>query len=225
MVLFWPANLPDDADQLLQDDPVTLTERLQGEGKLIWLPCDSDGGYSLGIFVNEPLPPDLAGYCKHEAHIEKLTVDGEGYFGGGEYMFKHDRSPLDRYSHMAEKVQIPAGVYEATVYTSQEPESAEQEWMKAHTSASALRLWNAHSTICALSVIGVLATAVSLFFLPAAPWLLVAGTTLALIGLAVALSKTAAYKSVAAAQKEHERMFPAYVVHLETAAAPTEPRT
>lgn len=46
IVLFWPVNLPEDADAALNDDPISLIERMRGEGKLIWIHggCRQRGG-------------------------------------------------------------------------------------------------------------------------------------------------------------------------------------
>lgn len=92
IVLFWPDNLPDDADAAINDDPVSLIERLQTKGKLIWFPCGADGGYTVAVYVRADLPPELAPHCKEVDRIASLVVRGNGCFGGMEYVFKHDRS-------------------------------------------------------------------------------------------------------------------------------------
>ena len=50
IVLFWPDNLPDDADATLKGDPVDLVDQLQKDGKLVWFPCLSDGGYTVATW-------------------------------------------------------------------------------------------------------------------------------------------------------------------------------
>src|SRR5438067_4253166 len=114
MVLFWPATLPAGTDDALEDDPVALVERLKADGKLIRFPCDSDGQYTVAVFVRTPVPSDLLAVCKEPEHYLRLEVKGDGYFGGLEYLFQEDRSLLDRFPHMAEPIRIPDGTYTAT---------------------------------------------------------------------------------------------------------------
>src|SRR5581483_9816022 len=111
IVLFWPENLPEDADTILQDDPVSLIERMRDEGKLVWFPCEGDGTYTLAIYVRTELPAELQSVLKDEEKYPHLAVRGVGYFGGMEYVFKRDSSFLDKYPHMCEKVEIPPGEY------------------------------------------------------------------------------------------------------------------
>src|SRR5436190_23377729 len=116
IVLFWPDNLPDDADELLTQDSVALVENLRDQGKLIWFPCDGDGRYAVAVFLAMDVPDDLIVHCKEEVKIPSLIVRGPGYFGGMEYMFKHDSSFRDKYPGMCEQVNIPDGTYSARVW-------------------------------------------------------------------------------------------------------------
>lgn len=129
IVLFWPANLPEGADAMLQEDPVSLAEQLQAEGKLLWFPCTGVGDYTLAIFVDTPIPEDLARHCREVQRYPALTLPGKGYFGGQEYMFKHDSGLSDKYLGMIERVMIPEGTYAAVVYeTDLPPGHSHNDW-------------------------------------------------------------------------------------------------
>ncbi len=214
IVLFWPDNMPDDADQRLQDDPIELVESLRDEGKLIWFPCDGDGRYSASMYVQTSIADELSAFCKDGEHYPKLEVNGDGYFGGMEYMFKTDRSFLDRYPHMCEQVAIPNGSYAATVYFTDLPESHHQKWLVDQVGHRSMRLWMLQRGLVALSVSSVFSLLGSSFFLSWTAWMWAAGLTIACIASAVGLAKSEACKAVAAAKTEYERAFPAYVVHL-----------
>jgi hypothetical protein len=215
IVLFWPDNLPEDADTLLRRDPIDLVERLRGEGRLIRLPCDADGEYTVSIHLRAPVPEPLLALCRDEERYPKLIVSGDGYFGGVEYLFKYDRRLLDKYPHMCEKVAIPDGTYTAWVYQTDVPELMYDGRLLEQAGARAVRLWNLHGRLAALSVVAVLGTLLTYFVLPWLVWLGILTLTLAACGSAIALSKTGSYKAVAKAQADFENAYPAYVVHLE----------
>jgi hypothetical protein len=215
MVLFWPATLPTGADDALQDDPIALAEQLKADGKLIWFPCDSDGQYTVAVFVRTPIPDELLANCKEPERYPRLVVRGEGYFGGMEYMFQEDRSLLDRFPHMAERIRIPDGTYAASVYQTDAPEAQYEEFLRNRAGVGPKGVWDAHGKVAACAVAGVLASLVAAAVGPRGLWVPVVGVTLALIVTAVAISRTGAYRAVRLARDEFEREFPAYVVHLE----------
>jgi hypothetical protein len=215
MVLFWPATLPAGADAAFEDDPVAFVEQLKADGKLIWFPCDSDGHYTLAAFVRTPVPSDLLAVCKAPEHYPRLEVRGDGYFGGLEYLFKDDRSLLDRFPQMAEVVRIPDGIYKATVYQAEAPESLYEEYLRNRAGPAAKGVWDAHRLVAACAVAGVFASLIAAATGPRGLWQPVVGVTAALIVTAVAISRTPAYRKVRQARDEYEMTFPAYVVHLE----------
>ena len=215
IVMFWPETLPDDFDTVFDDDPLSLVERLAGEGRLIRFPCDADGSYSVALFLDVPIPDNLRGLCEDEEHYPHLLIEGTGFFGGMEYMFKQDRSFLDRYPHMCGELAAPAGTYSATTYRVNPPDEVYDAYLE-RTGAAAMRVWRLHSSVAAGAIISVLGTIVSFFFLSWAKWAAVAGIALTLAILAVLLSRTAGYRAVKAAQQEYEREYPSYVVHLES---------
>lgn len=214
IVLFWPDNLPDDADDQLQDDPITLIEDLRDQGKLIWFSCEGDGEYTVAIFHREPIPDDLLKYCENEERYPTLHVNGGGYFGGMEYIFKRDSSFLDKYPHMCEPVAIPDGEYSANVYCTNVPEKLYETWIVENLGRSAKRWWDFHGYVAALAIAGVFASLVGLFVMSWTIWYVVMASTI-LAGLAaVVMSRTETYKAVANAQREFEQLYPSYVVEL-----------
>jgi hypothetical protein len=216
IVLFWPDNLPDHADaQLASGDPIPLVECLRDHGKLIWFLCDSDGDYTVSIYVRSGIPDELVAHCKDEEIIPALTVRGVGYFGGMEYMFKEDSTLLKKYPGMCEQIHIPEGIYSARVYRVDTPEELYESWMETHTMPRAKRLWELHSTIAAGAVVSVPVSLLAFFWLPWAISFCLLAVASALVFSAVAMSRTDWYKSVAKVNENFGYTFPAYVVHLE----------
>jgi hypothetical protein len=86
IILFWPDQVPADAEQAVVDDPSELIERLQSEGKLIWFLCDGDGSYTLAVYLDTEVPPYLRAVCKDDGTIPRLNAVGPAYFAGGEYL-------------------------------------------------------------------------------------------------------------------------------------------
>ena len=108
IVLFWPELSPAEFQQRYAEGPGELLEELQAAGKLICFPCEQRRDYSLGLFVDEPVPEELQNYCTLSEKIETLQVGGEGWFGGEETLFNED-SYRDRHPRKCSAVQIPTG--------------------------------------------------------------------------------------------------------------------
>ena len=144
-----------------QDDPLALAEQLKADGKLIWFPCDSDGQYTVAVFVRTPVPDELLANCQEPEHYPRLVVKGDGYFGGMEYMFQEDRSLLDRFPHMAEAIRIPDGTYAATVYQTDATEAQYEEFLRSRAGVGPKGVWDAHAKVAACAGAGVLASLIA----------------------------------------------------------------
>ena len=215
IVLFWPENLPVGADEIFADDPIDLIEKLRDEGKLIWFLCEGDGDFSVAVFVGSPAPVELMSLCKDEESYPELTVRGDGYFGGMEYIFKKPGSLQEKMVGMIEKVQIPDGTYSARVYRVAHTDSFYNSWLVKHVGASAKRLANVQVKLGVCAFIGILASMISFFFTTWAGWMYVVGATLICTVAAVGLCFTKSCKSVADARKDFNREYPSYVVLLK----------
>jgi hypothetical protein len=220
IVLYWPDHLPDDADARLKADPVELLDQLERDGKLVQFPCDSDGAYSLTVFVGEAPPADLMRYCKEAKRYERLAVTGDGYFGGAEYVCKRDCAFREKYPHMSTKVSIPAATYAATVYEVELPDELEAQWIRDHAGAAAVRMSNAMGLLAGGVVLCVIAALVGLKVMSWTVWACVAAAGLALAAAAWAVSRMPGYRAVAEAQRAFERTYPAYVVQLSQHGPP-----
>jgi hypothetical protein len=216
VVLFCPASMPADADAQIEDDPAPLIDQLQREGKLVWFPCDSDGGYRLSVYIDEAIPADLGRYAKEERALPVLTIVGDAYFGGIEYVFAADDGRVQRYPHMCTTVAIPAGDYSGSVYSVDTPENVRDAWLLGRAGVRRLRVHRLHNVVAALAVFGVATTAVSVCFLPWAFWCGFLAISVTLAALAFVLLRSDAVKAVAAADRDFEEAFPDYVVHLRS---------
>ena len=214
IVLYWPDHLPDDADARLKDDPVELLEQLERDGKLLGFPCDGDGGYSLAVFVGEAPPAELMRYCREAKRYERLVVAGDGYFGGAEYVCKHDSAFREKHPHMSTSIAIPPGTYRATVYEVELPDELEADWIRDHAGPAAVRLSTMMGILLGGVVVCTIAALVGLKVMSWTAWFCAVAAGMALAAAAWAVSRTAGYGAVAAARSEFERAYPAYVVQL-----------
>jgi hypothetical protein len=215
ILLFWPDNFPEGADVEFKDDAYSAIERFRDEGKLIFFPCDGDGDYTLAVFWDSEVPTDLMGYCKSEQQYPMLHVRGTGYFGGGEYIFKDDSALLDKFPAMCQQINIPDGTYVARVYTTDVPESIYESWLLKEAGVGAKLIANLNGVIVALAFVGVLGSLISLCFVAWTLWFYIVATTLTLVVLAVAISRTKGFKAVRRAKDAFEKEYPSFVVHLE----------
>ncbi|MCE9530014.1 MAG: hypothetical protein K8T89_02565 [Planctomycetes bacterium] len=215
IVLFWPDNLPEDADAALQNEPITLVEALRAQGKLIWFLCEGDGGYTVAIYVQRQVPENLMALCRDEEQIPNLLVRGTGYFGGMEYMFKRDSSFLTKYPQMCEQVRIPEGNYSARVYRTESRETLYNSWILTQAGAAAKRISDLHGVITACAVVGVFASVITLFVASLTIWYCITALAAIFVFVAVAMSRTESYRAVAKAKEAFEKEYPSYVVHLE----------
>lgn len=216
IVLFWPDNLPDDADAMLESDPITLAESLRDQGKFIWFLCDGDGEYTVAIFVRAVVPDDLMVHCCDEELIPTLVVSGVGYFGGMEYMFKHNSRFFNKNPTMCERVIIPEGTYSARVYRTAIPEGLYDLWLLSQVGPRAKWLWEMHNWIAAFAVFSVVASLVVFFWVPWIVWLCILCVPLTFVIGAVVMSRTEWYKRVAKANDAFAaKEYPSFVVHLE----------
>lgn len=216
MVLFWPDNLPYDAQRWLVDDPLALVERMRDEGKLIWFPCDADGHYELSIFLDCDAPDDLLLMCIEPQEYPALLASGPGYFGGTEYMFKTDGSAMRKYTHMCRQVDIPEGWYAATVWQTNWSQERYETWLNARVSRTAQRIGAIHGTITAWCVIGVIASFITMLATPWKIWLPIVSVTALLIASAVGITRTRSYRQLAQARSEFSAAYPSYVVRLRS---------
>ncbi len=215
IVLFWPDNLPDDADALFKKDPLALVERLRGEGKLIRFPCFGDGAYSVAIYLDEPLPEELRAVCVDEQRYPVVTAQGTGYFGALEGLFQRDSRYVEKYPGMCEPVDLPEGTYSAAVYETDFSEELYESWLLEHAGPEAKGLWDLHNSLAALAVFGVLGSLIAFFFVSWLVWGAMLAVVAGFIIAAVATSRTEGYRSAAQAEAEFAKAYPSYVVHLK----------
>jgi hypothetical protein len=215
IVLFWPDNLPENADALLADDPITLVENLRSEGKLIWFLCDGDGGYTVAIYVRSKVPEELLALCTDREEIPALVVRGRGWFGDMEYMFKSDSSFHEKYPGMIEQVEIPEGTYRAQVYRTHILDATYDAWMLDQAGTAATRFWRFHGNIAACAVVSVLATVITFFIVSWTVWFCILGTSAIFALCASIMTWSERYKRAARANAAFAQAYPSYVVRLE----------
>ncbi|WP_169972683.1 hypothetical protein [Tautonia rosea] len=219
MVLFDPEVLPEGYDDAA--DPMDEIERLDGEGRLIWVNTAADGGYSLGLCIDGVLPEGLAPHAgASESCGGGIEVrGGELIFAGIEYAFRRDDALIRKYPHMGERCKVPSGVYAIALYEMDYPEGFHEDRL-AERLSEVQRFQ--HSLMNTLTPIGCLGALVAVGLMAS---LVVVGASLgkvaalavavALITPALILSRLRPYREARQVQREVERLYPDYVATLE----------
>jgi len=213
--IFWPETLPADLDERLQQAELKpLCDELRDRQLIVALPCDADGHYSLRMFIDDPLPAELEKYSREVQWIRKVEVAGTGWFGGLEYLFKIDRSELDRHPGGCSLLEIPAGTFEATIFTTDLPDEVYETWLLEKSSLAAMRIWNVQSWFAATGIVAMMFFVGCLFFGTREVMLVALAIATILSLIALLLSRTSAYRLVQQARQEYDAMYPDYVVRM-----------
>jgi hypothetical protein len=219
MVLFWPELLPDDFQARFENDPFALLEQLRAENRAIWFPCDSDGDYHLSIFIDCEIPEELRKIEKAAEIRFVLHAKGPAYFGGGEYLFKHDNHSLTKHPHMRQRAEIPDGIYDVKSYCLWQGECHYEDWMLQQVGLAAKRRWELFGAMVACSIVGMIATLFACAFLSWPYWSPFVGAEACLILSAIMLHRSELYQRAEKANREYGVRFPSYIVELTSRAA------
>jgi hypothetical protein len=214
LVLFWPEQLPTDFDELFAEDADDLIEQLRDAGKLLLLPSATNGEFHLALFVNEPIPQELENYCTLAAKHETLQVTGDGYFCGIEFMFRHDRSLLDKQPRMGTAVQVPAGTYFAEVFATDVPDDVYENWLREQAGEGAQRLWWVQTWFASVGIVALMVCVGCLFVGTRNAVIATAVVAAGLLAVAWLMAKTASYERVQQARREYVKNYPHYVIRL-----------
>lgn len=215
--IFWPELLPADFDQRMEEGNVLgLLEQLGNDEILLQFPCERDGQYTLGVWIDEPLPTELTPHARERQPPRRLDIVGETRFGGLEYAFKDDRLVAAKYREMCVPVAIPPGEYGATLYDTEVPDEVHEQFLVDHSSPAAKRLWDVQSWFAACGVVAMMVF-VGCMFVGTRQWMLVALTVgLSLSTIGWILSRLPGYRAVQQARENYAAMFPDYVLKLES---------
>ena len=129
---FDPAALPDDADALLEEDPMDYMERWQADGRFWAGGTGEDGRYIFHVHVDEPLPEPEPGTTRTlEAQFERFACpSGALWLCGAEYAARDpivgsEATPsggLGRYPSQGGHVALPPGEHRLSIYRVERPE-------------------------------------------------------------------------------------------------------
>jgi hypothetical protein len=219
MLIFDPAALPDDYDARAREDPTALIEPLAAAGRLSWLDTAADGGYSLGLCVDRPLPPDMVPFAKLAGESGRFSApSGRLYFTGIEYAFRHDDSFLRKYPHMGAYREIPPGEYHLRVFEMTYPEEFHEDLLRASLPPGAFRVYSLMNSLIPLGCVAVLALVASPFWLGLRLWCTtVLPLALMLVLPAIALSRTRTYREAKRLDQDIRRQYPDYMATLDHA--------
>lgn len=146
LAFFDAAALPDDIDQRLARDITATQVALVKECRLAWINSESDGGYVMHFYVDEPVPERLSAPADVSEESLRLHVpSGVVWACGMEYLAKDPAlgrpgcDGLRKRSHMGASFQIPTGDYAAEFWAMEWPEEAEEEALARRLGAAAVR--------------------------------------------------------------------------------------
>lgn len=215
MVLFDPEALPEDFDIQVRDDPAELIERLDAEGRLCGINPAADGGYSLGVCVDSGLPKSLVEFARPLAVVERFAVPGGRlHFAGIEYVFRRDDSMLRRYPHMGSSCEVPPGTYRMAVYEMEYPAGLDEAILRGRLPAAQYRLYEAAGWLTPLGCLGAAVVVALLALFRRVGGLLALVAAVAVLGVALGLSRSKAYREADHLFRSIRREHPVYVVAL-----------
>lgn len=216
MVMFWPENLPEEADTMLENDPLSFAETMREEGKIIWFLCDGDGDFSVSVFVDEEPPADLKGFLEEEEHYPDVYVKGDTYFGGLEYMYREDDALLEEFPQMCGNLKIPNGVYQGNVYRTNIPPAFSRTWLMQRMGTRQYRVLHWQQLLSKAAMLGAVGVLFAFFFLVWYVWLATVGMVALTFAAAVLLARSESCREAIVAIDEFTEKFPEYVVVLSS---------
>lgn len=221
LVLFWPELLPKDFDDRWDREPNEVLQEVSDAIYIIdleawaeFFPNEVEGEYSLTLYIDEAIPDELQNYCALLGKCDGLQVVGDGYFAGLEFIFRQDRSLLDRHPRMWSVLKIPAGSYFAEVFKTEVPAEVYETWLREQAGERAQRLWWVQTWFASVGIVTLMVFVGCLFF---GTRELVIGSGIVaavLLGIAWLMSRTAGYQRVQQARREYAAAYPDFVMRL-----------
>jgi hypothetical protein len=216
LLLFDPAALPKAFDVRSQEDPASLYEELDREGKLRWINTGADGRYLLHAYVDEPIPSFLQPFAQDRVCVETFCVpSGQLYFAGAEYGFRKDDSLLRKYPHMGGSFTLKPGSYQLVLLRTKFPEGMPLKVLKGEVPRVAFWLFQSFGWAVGSAVLAFIGLVVALFQIPLAQWFALAFPPLGFLALLPFLiAKSDGYQRARERYRSIEREFPSIVAHL-----------
>jgi hypothetical protein len=140
MLVFDPMSLPPEIDQR-QRWPRRILEKLGERGALYCIPKNTEGWFTLRVFVDEPLPRSLEIFASQLDSGKAIRVkEGTLFFTGGEYAFHRDDSLLRKYPTMGGHESVPAGNYTVSLYALSYPQRFHDSMLEHRTTKAEYRV-------------------------------------------------------------------------------------
>jgi hypothetical protein len=219
MLIFDPGALPEDYDARARQDPIEFIEPLATAGRLYWLDTAADGGYSLGLCVGRPLPPEMVQFAKLAGDAGRFSApSGRVYFTGIEYAFRRDDTFLRKHPHMGACREVPPGEYHLRLFEMIYPEDFHEELLRASLRPGTFHLYSLMNSLIPIGCIAALALVASAFWLGLRLWCTtVLPLALALMLPGIAVSRTRTYREARRLDQAIRRRYPDYLATLEPA--------
>src|SRR4051812_44758194 len=146
MLLFYPQSLPPEIDARGRRSR-RLLKKLAETGALYRIPQNTEGWFTLQVFLGEPLPPRFECFAELVDSGKPIEVrDGNLFFAGSEYAFHQDDALLRKYPAMGAHHHVPAGSYKLDLYALSYPEGFHETMLEKRTERKDRRIWStAHS--------------------------------------------------------------------------------
>ena len=236
MVLFDPDGIPATVDGSEFD--FDLIDEFAADRKLIVFDPASDGAYTLGLCVQEDVPPRFRDSARElaaeagayvlvsEANPEEaakrpraellLVPGGRLCFAGMECLFHENDRCLRQHPHMGVIVELPAGAYSVRVYENDYPEDFLGNELRERVDPGAYRF---HRFLTGVMVLGCLSVGVTALLLCVVPfriwWQFCLPATLALaIVPGMVANNSSSFQEVEMAEKALKTEYPDWLAVL-----------
>ncbi|HEX8437111.1 hypothetical protein [Archangium sp.] len=216
LCLFDPIALPANFDGRLREDAAEALEELAAVGRLYWWDTGADGSYTLGLWVDEAMPPDLRQYARPLAQLPTFQVPGGRlYFTGIEYVFREDDAFLKKHPHMGHAADVPSGVYGFELYELEYPKGHDEEMLNRRLTPEERRVDAAMEIIQPVGVMLLIVATVLLFVLGPGSWATRVLPVAAVVLLVMRVStRLPAYRRVAQVRRSMALEQPGYALVL-----------
>ncbi|RCS56159.1 hypothetical protein DTL42_00070 [Bremerella cremea] len=216
MVLYWPENLPENAETLLEEDPVTFLDKMAEEGRIIWFLNDGDGQFTVSVYVDEIPPAPLKDFLGEEENYSDVHVKGPTFFGGLECVGEQEPQLSDEYEGLFTPMAIPEGTYHGTVYRTFIPPAFTRRWLIERLGKRRYRILHWQQLLSKASFLGIVACLFAFFFLQLPVWLLLVAIVAGSFVAAVLLARSEACREAIVAIDEFTQLYPEFVVVLSS---------
>lgn len=218
MVMYWPRNLPENIDAMLEEDDGTFLDSMADEGRILIFADGANGQFSISAFLDEEPPAQLREFLGDEEIYPDVLVKGATVFSGSECLGEQDLESNDEFQGMFSQLAIPEGMYQATVYRTTIPPAFSRRWLMERLGMGRYRILHWQQLLSRATMLGIVGSLFAFFFLALPVWLILVAVVALSFVVSVLLARSEACQEAIVAIDEFTELYPEFVVVLSSLA-------